>query len=293
MHPLAEIAASAFGRTPQTELPVTDSFGSEVLRFVDADGHQYVVKRPWSRPKAVKEARALTRLVDHPRVPRLLGVHERGEHAYLLLEGLEATPWSDIEGASEELVREVGRAVRKIHDLPEESFEGRPRWHALLGSNAHRYRELVRTRPADARLAADALDLLQDQLTHVPNSNEAVLVHFDLRPGNILVHDGRLVGIIDFESCRGGHPSMDLFKIWQQVWARRPVTRDWFMAGYTRDDDAAGWAHSTDLDRLMQTYALYHGLAGLAWCEKRGQIDGPFATVNRELIDDARRFFGC
>jgi aminoglycoside phosphotransferase (APT) family kinase protein len=52
---------------------------------------------------------------------------------------------------------------------------------------------------------------------HVPQSDEPCLVHFDLRPGNVLVRDGRLVGIIDFESCRGGHASMDFFKLWQQV----------------------------------------------------------------------------
>lgn len=42
-------------------------------------------------------------------------------------------------------------------------------------------------------------------------------MHFEVRPGNILVRDRHLVGIIDFESCRGGHPSMDFFKLWQQV----------------------------------------------------------------------------
>lgn len=290
MHTLAEIAASAFGCTPQTELPVTDSFGSEVLRFLDADGHQYVVKRPWSKAKAIKEARALTRLVEHPRIPRLLGLHEQGEHAYLLLEGFDAIPWCDIESAGKELVVDLGRAVRMIHACSEESFEGESSWHALLRSNALRYRELVRTHSADAQLAADALDLLRSQLRHAPDSCDAVLVHFDLRPGNVLLDDGRLVGIIDFESCRGGHPSMDLFKIWQQVWRPRPVTRAWFLAGYTEGDSSAGWVQCTGLDRLMHVYALYHGLAGLAWCEQRDQIETAFATVNRTLIRDAQLF---
>lgn len=291
MHPLAEIAASAFGCTPQTELPVTDSFGSDVLRFRDVDGHQYVVKRPWSKSKAFNEARALTRLVEHPRVPRLLGVHEQGEHAYLLLEGLDAMPWADVEGASEELVVDVGRAVRAIHAHSEESFEAESSWHALLRANAIRYRDQVQTRAADADLAADALDLLRKQLVHVPDGCDAVLVHFDLRPGNVLLNHGRLVGIIDFESCRGGHPSMDLFKIWQQVWLPRPVTRAWFLTGYIEGGRSVDWLRDTDLDRLMQAYALYHGLAGLAWCEKRNQVDTEFARVNRALIRDAQQFF--
>lgn len=42
----------------------------------------------------------------------------------------------------------------------------------------------------------------------------------------------------------------------------------------------------------MQVYSLYHGLAGLAWCYRRGRPEDPFIARNRRLIAGAERALG-
>ncbi|MCP4086108.1 MAG: phosphotransferase, partial [Actinomycetia bacterium] len=164
--------------------------------------------------------------------------------------------------------------------------DGKQSWHALLISNADRY--IASIGAEDTALPEEGRDMLGRHLGDIPTSHNPSLVHFDLRPGNILVGDGRLVGIIDFESCRGGHPSMDFFKLWQQVSPHLPGGLVEILQGYREMTETTElWTEPTSLDRLMQIYAAYHGLAGLGWCHTRGDFNGDFPAVNRGLIRDA------
>ena len=286
MDELEHAARFEFGLDVVTRLPITESFSSSVLSFIAADNRHYVLKRHWARNKAEREASALRALDDHPDVPALLATSDREDTLTLLIEGLDATPWVHVETSPTELLARLGSAMARMHRTPAESFDGMESWHGLLIGNADRYVAAIGA--DDAELAERARTLLGRHLAEVPSSREPCLVHFDLRPGNVLVRDGRLVGIIDFEACRGGHPSMDFFKLWQQVDPHLPGALSDILRGY-RDGAAATepWTEPRSLRRLMQIYAAYHGLAGLAWCHTRDDFRGDFPVVNRVLIEQA------
>jgi len=269
-----------------TRLPITESFSSSVLSFIAVDGRHYVLKQHWARNKAEREASALRALDEHPHVPALLATSECDDTLTLLIEGLDATPWANVDTSPPELLGQLGRAMALLHRTPADSFDGLESWHGLLVANADRY--VASIGADDIALAELARDILHQYLVEVPSSFEACLVHFDLRPGNVLVRDGRLVGIIDFEACRGGHPSMDFFKLWQQVDPHVPGGLSEILRGY-RDgaEPTEPWTEPGSLRRLMQIYAAYHGLAGLAWCHSRDDFRGDFPFVNRGLIQQA------
>jgi aminoglycoside phosphotransferase (APT) family kinase protein len=284
---LEHVARADFGLEVATRLPITESFSSTVLFFVATDGRHYVLKRHWAPNKAEREAAALQALESHPTVPALLATSERDGTITLLIAGLDGAPWVDVADVSPELLRQLGRSMALLHGTPADSFEGMATWHELLTGNADRY--LASIGADDGELARTGRAVLDRHLHEVPASDEPCLVHFDLRPGNILVRDGELVGIIDFEACRGGHPSMDFFKLWQQV-APQVGGLGEILDGY-RETAGTGepWTDPEVLNRLMRIYAAYHGLAGLAWCHLRGDFRGEFPDVNRGLISDAAR----
>ncbi|MCP3857907.1 MAG: aminoglycoside phosphotransferase family protein [Actinomycetia bacterium] len=283
---LERVARSEFGLNVAARLPITDSFSSTVLSFIATDNRHYVLKRHWARNKAQREASALRALNAHPHVPALLSTSDRDDTLTLLIEGLDATPWLTVADAAPELLRHLGHSIGLLHQTPADSFDGMNSWHALLISNADRYAASIGAN--DRTLAEEARDLLGRHLSDIPASPNPSLVHFDLRPGNILVRDGRLVGIIDFESCRGGHPSMDFFKLWQQVHPHLPDGLADILHGYRETTETTEpWTEPTSLDRLMQIYAAYHGLAGLGWCHTRNDLSGDFPAINRNLIHDA------
>lgn len=283
--PLAPLARSLFGLEVAQRLPVTESFSSQVLRFVDARGEAYVLKEPWSATKAAREIEALRRLEHHPITPALLDHREHGDRHLILMRGLDGEPMSSTEALTEPLCRAIGEALATMHEQRSADFDGAPTWQTLLRRNADAYLEDIGD--ADTDIAERAHSLLRTHLPTVPESEAAVLVHFDLRPGNLLTHEGQLVGLIDFEACRGGHPSMDLFKLWEELAGRHPKALPWLLAGYGAD---ASW--TTDIELLMRIYSLYHGLAGLAWCHRRGRPQDPFVTRNRRLIDGAEQALG-
>lgn len=279
---LEQIARSDFGLRVATRLPITESFSSTVISFIASDQRHYVLKRHWARGKAEREIAALRALEAHPITPALLAVADHGDALTLLIEGLTGSPWANDGDPEPEMLRELGRSMARIHLLPADSFDGMASWHELLGGNADRY--LAAIGIEDLGLAQHARRHLDEHLDEVPDSTTPCLVHFDLRPGNILVDGGQLSGIIDFEASRGGHASMDFFKLWQQV----PGCLAGILAGYGEvAERPAGWADPDTLLPLMRIYSAYHGLAGLAWCHTRGDFTGGFPDVNRALIRHA------
>ncbi|WP_223166358.1 aminoglycoside phosphotransferase family protein [Nonomuraea sp. SYSU D8015] len=78
-----------------------------------------------------------------------------------------------------------------------------------------------------------------------------VWVHSDLMPGNLLVEDGRLTGVIDFGTAGVGDPASDLIAAWNLL---PPDDRKIFRAALDPDDDTwargRGWALSMALTQL-------------------------------------------
>lgn len=114
---------------------------------------------------------------------------------------------------------------------------------------------------ADARQAIKNLEGMIDtkaaakiwnRYLRTPTWNkEPVWVHGDIMPANLLVSDGRLSGICDFEGVGIGDPACDLIPAWNLLPAS---TRDTFRAA-VRVDDATwergkGWALSMALVQL-------------------------------------------
>lgn len=83
----------------------------------------------------------------------------------------------------------------------------------------------------------------RESLEAVPHHGPSVWVHGDLLPGNLIVRDGRLTGVIDFGGLNVGDPACDLQPAWN-VFAG--PSRQRFRAELDVDDSAwlrgRGWA---------------------------------------------------
>jgi aminoglycoside phosphotransferase (APT) family kinase protein len=97
-----------------------------------------------------------------------------------------------------------------------------------------------------------------------------VWLHADLLPGNLLVRDGRLAGVIDFAVAGVGDPACDLMPAWSVLGGEaRQVFR-----GEAGLDDAT-WARG-------RGWALSVGLIALPYYR---ETNPGFAAVARHLID--------
>jgi aminoglycoside phosphotransferase (APT) family kinase protein len=158
---------------------------------------------------------------------------------YLPGEIAARTPPSDPAAAAIAL----GAFVRALHepaaaDAPANPFRGVP----LADRDA-----AVRTRLdlldglIDAAAAARVWD---DALARPPWPGPPLWLHGDLHPANLLVHDGKLAGVIDFGDLTSGDPATDLAVAWMAFDRRHHPA---FRNAYGKADDdtwarARGWA---------------------------------------------------
>jgi aminoglycoside phosphotransferase (APT) family kinase protein len=95
-----------------------------------------------------------------------------------------------------------------------------------------------------------------------------VWFHGDIADGNLLVRDGSLAGVIDFGTSGVGDPACDLVIAWTFF---EGAGRSTFRRAVAQD--AGAWARA-------RGWALWKALISLA-----GDFDGPYAAINRRIID--------
>ncbi len=198
-------------------------------------------------------------------VPRVLAMGDRlgdDEHPVLIttrLEGL-SIPRRILrslpnDAAGDALAVECGDALARLHSIPADAIP----------------ESVDRLDPADPH--GDYCDFLDDMLDEQPTRHPAIrlginwlrrnrpsvsprpsLVHADFRNGNMLVHEGRLVAMLDWELAHVGDPMEDLawmcVRMWRFGYDDRPcggfgsidaLRSGYEAAGGTWRDDAFRW----------------------------------------------------
>ncbi|HSC50500.1 MAG TPA: aminoglycoside phosphotransferase family protein [Gaiellaceae bacterium] len=158
--------------------------------------------------------------------------------------------------------------VRALHDVRLErgprARRGRPLAEVQDESVRAALRELEGTIDVEAASAA-----WEASLAASPWEGPSVWVHGDLLPGNLLVRDGVLTGVIDWGSLGVGDPACDLIPAWGALPAD---ARDAFRAPLGVDD--ATWARG-------RGWALSIGLIALPYYVETNPV---FAETARVLI---------
>lgn len=184
------------------------------------------------------------------------------------LEG-EHPALADDRGDQEALARDLAVFVSAMHALDP---AGAPTtaWPRPL----HEEDELMRANLA--RLAGElgthgaaAAGVWADALAAAHHAGPRVWLHGDLTPGNLLVRDGRLTGVLDFGAMGLGDPASDLRVAWNLL---APGPRDVFREAVGADD--ATWARA-------RGWALLQALAQLVYFEDRNP---PLTTTARHVV---------
>jgi len=118
---------------------------------------------------------------------------------------------------------------------------------------------------------AAVLNLWDRALSARPWPGPPLWIHGDLHPGNLLVSDGRLAGVIDFGDLTSGDPATDLAVLWMLPQAMR-----WRFEAWAGDDSEA-------LRMRARGWALALGLAYLA----HSRDDAAMASLGQKTINAA------
>jgi hygromycin-B 7''-O-kinase len=156
-----------------------------------------------------------------------------------------AVKHADLQGKDrEQLLFDLGRMLRRIHQLPQQPFldsrllpgDHSPvdvRWR--FGSVFEDVLDLIRERGQSWSFRLDPLTLSRRAMQFLPDVETWVSLHSNPGPEHVFVNPEtrKLSGIIDFGDAYFGHPVNDLRR-----W-RSPEDREALFAGYTTDAPAA------------------------------------------------------
>ncbi|MEQ0560119.1 aminoglycoside phosphotransferase family protein [Amycolatopsis sp. NEAU-NG30] len=232
------------GQFPQwADLPIRPLASGGTVHAVYRLGDGLTVRLPLTAGGAgdvAKERRALSALAGLPvAVPAVVAVGEPAEgypwpwavHSWLdgepAREG-RAAPARDLAGFVRALqaLPADGPPTRRGKPLPDVDSPTRQAIEELRGTDE--------PFDAEAALAVWAEALEAPQWTGPPRR-----LHADLMPGNLLLRDGRLTGVIDWATAGVGDPAIDLIPAWNLLTAD---TRRTFRDAVGADD--ATWARA-------------------------------------------------
>jgi len=278
---LVEKAIKALNLNVSMINPVTESYSSIVRILELEDGKRVVLKIPFTREKLLREEKVLNLLKLNPLVPELLDIWGGDESSVgaLLLSYIDGEPMS--LPASENVIYEMGKALAMIHSVKINQFElddVEEDWCRSVRCKVEGWVSEIRNSISQSMLLK--IDKFLNEYVMTLNQVDGpCLVHFDYRPGNILVRNGKVVGVIDFESSRGGSAEIDFTKVSNQIWSEYPASKKIFLDGYQSTRELP------KLDEVLPIYSFYHAVGGITWCVRREKLDDPFFQENLSALE--------
>jgi Ser/Thr protein kinase RdoA (MazF antagonist) len=260
---------------------VEESYSSMVRILTLESGERVVLKIPFIQRKLFRELAALQYLQANLPVPDVVDywIRDDGTPGALLLSWL---PGKVITGqVTPELAFGMGLLLGNLHthqlegygevfELLNKSSSG---WWTMLDKYFQAWQTLcVDTIPP--ALFEKALERYAQLYATLPEPDGPNWVHFDYRPGNVLVQGEVITGLIDFESARAGSGDLDFVKIKEQVWDLWPDTKKPFLNGY------ASIRPLPQIESTLPFYELTNAFGGIAWCVKRSKTKDPFFNEN-------------
>lgn len=106
------------------------------------------------------------------------------------------------------------------------------------------------------------------------------LIHRDFRPGNMIVHHGKLQGIIDWAGARSGFAEQDFCPMEHRKWPSQPEHKKAFLKGYS------GVRPVPDYQQIMPLLRIGRALAVIGFCVK----SNTWKKENSKIYQYSRHF---
>ena len=272
MKPSVSVDAAAEFLTARFSRPVTlerlpEGLEAQAFRF--AVGRDELVLRIAAARRGFEKDRwaaaAVGREVPVPDVLEIGSLDE--ELAYCITRLLPGTTLEDLAPSEAAAVtREVGDAWAALSRCDVASIAGFGDFDADACAPASTWREFLEA-TLDAATDADDESLLDAYAQLVPRCpEEHALVHGDFGANNVLVHDGSVSGVLDWESALVGDPLYDVANVrfWATYLPCMQVQTDYFHAKL---------ADLPDYEERVLCYALRIGLEEVREARRDGDAE--------------------
>lgn len=236
-------------------------------------------------------------------VPRVIAWEHRNEET-----GLSIMITGEIPGVpaqdewpsknAREILNEAGRQITLVHEVPVDGFGwiDRNSYHVLKGVNTT-FREFFNDGLVDGLEILHQFDFSDTEITRISelvekagritDTENSVLIHGDFDTSQILYHNGKYAGMIDFGEIRGCNRLVDLATCLLFDGRKRPLAYEYILEGYREtvqlsDNDLYG----------VDLFVLYRTVMGMRTKKSRPRLADFFYTRARDQLERIERRYG-
>lgn len=257
-----------------------------VYKITQPNGSQLILKISPRSEDYFRELYFLTRFAGQLPVPRIIQVvePEPGVNGAILMECLPGKPLQETD-FTDELAFELGSVLARIHlnsatgygDLTQSKLSPDPRTY-FTQKFEEGLTECSRNLPISLleqcrRYYATHIDL-------IASVDGPCVIHRDFRPSNIIIHEGKLSGIVDWASGRASFAQEDFCPLEHGEWPSYSTHKTAFLAGY------ASIRPVPDYSAMMPLLRLGRAIAVIGFTAKRGTWQSSSAyQFNRQFLE--------
>lgn len=260
-----------------------------VFKITQPNGEQLILKICDRPNDYLREVYFLKHFAKILPVPEIIQFVEPNEHIHgaILMECLPGTLLKP-EELKEPLAYEIGRCLALIHlnrlpgygDPIQRDLKPDPKGYFTLkfvegiGECRHHLpKELIE----------QSQNYYKENVSLLMSVDGPCIVHRDFRPGNIIVHEGVLQGIIDWAGARSSFAEEDFCSIEHGEWSNNPHIKKPFLTGY------ADIRPVPDYIRLIPFLRLNKAIATIGFTVKRktwNNRDSRIYQYNRQFLEN-------
>lgn len=231
-----------------------------VYKITSLRGEEYVLKIFERSNDYFREMLFLTQLAETLPVPKIIQRIDSSDavHGALLMEFFQGVLLKE-ENFTESIAYEIGRCLATIH-LNRLSGYGDPIKNNLQSdprpSFALKFEEGLEECMSHLPdpLIKKCKDYFYAHLDLLTDVDGPCIAHRDFRPGNIIVNEGKLAGIIDWASARASFAEEDLCSLTHWEWSNYPYQSS-LLAGYANIRSVPDYMRLAPLLRLNKAIA--------------------------------------
>jgi Ser/Thr protein kinase RdoA (MazF antagonist) len=260
-----------------------------VYKVIPPNAPPLILKITQSPFDSSNEVYFLNYFAEHIPVPKVIGSLEPCKERFgaVLMEYVPGNLLT-YETITKEIALEIGTSLAKIHEHKTHGFGYVNRPQALLLDRTVHFKEKFEEGIAECtghlseKLLAKCMDYFNNALHLLETVDGPCMIHRDFRPGNIIVNQNKLAGIIDWSSARASFAEDDCCAIEHEQWRDFNGYKSVFLDGYSRIRPIPNYGAIMPLLRLNRAIAL------IGFTVKKSTWNTLHArpyTVNKRFLD--------
>ena len=266
-----------------------DTLIAMVYKVTIADDTPYILKVCPKADHYKRELFFLRYFANELPVPRLINVMEPTAEiqAAILMECLPGSPVTIYE-LTQTAAYEMGSLLARIHShatsgygdlIYPETLQPAPREVFALKFEKH-FAECRQQFPRP--LLDQYWSYYQDHIDFLKSVDGPCITHRDFRPGNMIIHNGQLQGVIDWSGSRSGFAQEDFSSMEHGEWSKDSATKEAFLSGYQSIRPVPDYAQIMPLLRLSRALAV----VGYFLKSKPEQSNNQWYIFNQRFLEN-------